>query len=178
MKKIVKVFQVLERSLIHKIDGFSARKYMKIYNSYLRRIGVDIKGVPRYIHPSVVFDGKGYSKTHIGNNVVISRGVLLLVHDYSITCGLRATGEKIDHEAYWIKDITIDENVFIGANCTILPGTVIGKNCIVGAGAVVKGRINDNSIVIGNPSVVIGNTIDWTDRKVKKKDYEYEKDFF
>lgn len=178
MKKLFKVIQVIERNIIHKIDGFSPRKYMRFYNSYLKRIGIDIVATPRYIHPSVIFDGKGYSRTHIGNNVVISRGVLLLVHDYSITCGLRAVGKKIDHEAYWIKDITIKDNVFIGANCTILPGTIIGENCIIGAGAVVKGKIPENSIVVGNPAKVVDNTVEWTNEKILKDDFEFETSFF
>lgn len=174
MKKLFKVIRVIERSVIHKIDGFSPRKYMKLYNSYLKRIGIDIVAEPRYIHPSVIFDGKGYSKTHIGNNVVISRGVLLLVHDYSITCGLRAVGEKIDHEAYWLKDIIIKDNVFIGANCTILPGTIVEKNCIIGAGTVVKGRIPENSVVVGNPAKIVASTVEWTNEKRLKDDFEYE----
>ena len=72
MKKIVKVFYVIERNIIKRIDGFSPRKYMKCYNRYLKKIGINLVGTPRYIHPSVIFDGKGYSKTYIGNNNIIS----------------------------------------------------------------------------------------------------------
>ncbi|HEY2891585.1 MAG TPA: hypothetical protein VGJ31_13195, partial [Dongiaceae bacterium] len=32
----------------------------------------------------------------------------------------------------------------------------IGSNCIIGAGAVVRGRIPDNSLVIGNPGQAVG----------------------
>lgn len=52
----------------------------------------------------------------------------------------------------------IDENSFIGAGAIVLPGSRIGKNCIIGAGAVVKGNIEDNSIIVGNPAKKIGNT--------------------
>lgn len=178
MKKIIKIIRVFERSIIKKIDNFSPRKYMEVYNSYLKRLGINIVGIPRYIHPSVVFDGKGYSKTYIGDNVVISRGVLLLNHDYSITCGLRSIGKEIQHEAYWLKDIVINDNVFIGANSTILPGTIIGKNCIIGAGSVIKGNIPDGSIVVGNPARVVSNIYDWTEKKVEKNDYMYEESKF
>ena len=178
MKKIVKVFYVIERNIIKRIDGFSPRKYMKCYNRYLKKIGINLVGTPRYIHPSVIFDGKGYSKTYIGNNVVISRGVLLLVHDYSITCGLRAIGDTIEHEAYWLKHISIGENVFIGANSTILPGTEIGKNTIIGAGSVVKGKIPENSIVLGNPAAIVANTLEWAGIKKNNQDYCFECDYF
>lgn len=53
--------------------------------------------------------------------------------------------------------ISIGENSFIGCRCLILPNTEIGKNCIIGAGSVVKGRIPDNSVVVGNPAKIIGD---------------------
>ena len=37
-------------------------------------------------------------------------------------------------------------------NAILLPNTQIGENCIVAAGAVVKGRFPDNSLIIGNPA--------------------------
>lgn len=131
MHKIIKVFYVVLRNLIKVVDGFSPRRYMKLYNWYLKKIGVDLYGYPRFIHPTVYFDGKGYKNTHIGENVVLSKNVLILNHDYSITCGLRSIGKKVvDNEAYWLRDIYIGNNVFVGANVSILPGTTIGDNCI------------------------------------------------
>lgn len=175
MNKVKKVFLVIFRSIIKCIDGFSPRKYMKAYNWYLKKIGINLIGIPRYIHPSVIFDGKGYDKTYIGNNVVISRNVLILNHDYSITCGLRSIGQKIgESEAFWLKEIVVADNVFIGANATILPGTHIGENSIIGAGSVVKGEIPPESIVVGNPAKIVGNTIDWGNKKLLLNDYYWE----
>lgn len=178
MKIFKKIMQVCLRKIIKLFDYFSPRKYMKLYNWYLNHIGIDITGIPRYIHPYVAFDGKGYNKTHLGNNVVISRNVLLLVHDYSVTCGLRAIDEKIRYESFWLKDITIKDNVFIGANSTILPGTIIEENCIIGAGTVIKGKIPKNSVVIGNPSRIVSNTLEWAEKKQMEKEYIYEKKEF
>lgn len=172
--KIKKIFLVFSRTLIKQIDGFSPRLYMKLYNSYLKKIGVVISGTPRFIHPSVVFDGKGYSKTFIGNDVVISRNVLLLNHDYSIGCGLRAIKEDAGREAFWLKDIRIGDNTFIGANVSILPGTDIGLNCIIGTGTVLKGKIPNDSIVIGNPARIVGQTQDWAKKKKNINDYLFE----
>lgn len=175
MRKIKKIFYVILRGFIKLIDGFSPRLYMRFYNWYLQHIGVDLYGCPRYIHPSVDFDGKGYEKIHIGDNVVISKNVLLLIHDYSINCGLRSINKNEEnHEAYWIKEIFIGNNVFIGANVSVLPGTKIGDNSIIGTGSVVKGDISENSIVIGNPSKIVGNTIDWTYKKMENRDYFFE----
>lgn len=51
--------------------------------------------------------------------------------------------------------VTIGNNVWIGNNVVVLPGTVIGHNVIVGAGSVVKGVLEENSIYSGNPCVFI-----------------------
>lgn len=165
---------VILRNVIKKFDYFNARFYMRCYCWYLKKIGIRLNGVPRFIHPSVIFDGKGYNLTYIGENAVISRNVLLLNHDYSITCGLRAVGDKIEKEAYWLKEIKIGNNVFIGANCTILPGTVIADNCIVGAGSVIRGKVESNSIVCGNPAKKIGELSEWTFEKKRKNNYMFE----
>lgn len=175
MSKLRKIFFVLECKLIKCIDYFSPRKYMKLYNSYLKKIGIHIEGNPRYIHPSVDFDGKGYHLTFIGDNVVISKDVLILNHDYSISCGLRSIGELPDNkEAFWLKEIRIGNNVFIGARTIILPGTNIGDNCIIGAGSVIKGNIEENSIVMGNPMSEFAKNTEWAIGKKNSNDFEWE----
>lgn len=55
------------------------------------------------------------------------------------------------------KPVTIGENVWIGGNVIIVPGTNIGEGCIVGAGSVVTGKIAPFSIIAGNPAKVIGS---------------------
>lgn len=102
MNKIKKIFTVIQRKCIAYIDGVvNSRVYMRFYLKYLKKIGVDIKGNPIYIHPTVNFDGIDYRRIHIGNDVVISRNVLLLIHDYSISCGLRMLGGKRE----WKKNV-------------------------------------------------------------------------
>lgn len=66
--------------------------------------------------------------------------------------------QQFDNQAY--KSVFIDSDSFIGAGAIILPGSNIGKYCIIGSGAVVKGTIEDYSIVIGNPAKKIGDTRD------------------
>ena len=55
------------------------------------------------------------------------------------------------------KPITIGNNVWIGANTTILPEISIGNNVIIGANSLVSKYIPDNSIAVGNPCKVIKN---------------------
>lgn len=53
------------------------------------------------------------------------------------------------------KGITIENNVWIGANVTVLDGVRVGKNSIIGAGSVVTKNIPDNCIAVGNPCKVL-----------------------
>jgi acetyltransferase-like isoleucine patch superfamily enzyme len=52
-------------------------------------------------------------------------------------------------------DIIIEEEAWVGANCTILDGVRIGKGAVVGAGSVVTKNIPDGAIAVGNPARVI-----------------------
>ena len=63
----------------------------------------------------------------------------------------------------WASEIRIGNDVWLGANVTILPGVSIGDNVVVGAGAVVTKDIPDNSLAVGVPARVmkkIENDID------------------
>lgn len=51
--------------------------------------------------------------------------------------------------------VKIGKNCWIGAKTTILDGTDIGNGCIVAAGAVVRGKFPDNSIIGGIPAKII-----------------------
>lgn len=177
MNKLAKIFSVIKRQLIKKIVYVNVDLYMIFYIQYLKKIGIVIEGMPKFISPDTYFDGNDYSKIKIGDNVTISREVMLLTHDYSITTALASINRIIKRhqgELYFSREISIGNNCFIGARVSILPGSKIGNNVIIGACSVVKGNIPDNSIVIGNPYKIISNTDKWATEKEKLKDYKVE----
>lgn len=53
------------------------------------------------------------------------------------------------------KEILIGDNVWIGANCIILPGTIIGNGSVIAAGSVVHGVIPGGVLAGGNPIGII-----------------------
>ena len=53
------------------------------------------------------------------------------------------------------KQITIEDNVWIGANCIVTAGVTIGKQAVIGAGSVVTKDIPAFSVAVGNPARVI-----------------------
>lgn len=134
---------------------YDSRLYMKYYNKMLQRAGVNLKGKPRFISMSTHFDD--FEKITLGDRITISSKVFLLTHDYSLTTALIAYGKPPKTDTATIRSIKVGNNVFIGMNCILLPGTTIGNNVIVGAGSIVKGNIPDYSVVSGNPAVLISD---------------------
>jgi tetrahydrodipicolinate N-acetyltransferase len=55
------------------------------------------------------------------------------------------------------KGIIIEDDVLIGANSVILPGSHLHKGSVVGAGSVVQGAVDEYAIVAGTPARVIGS---------------------
>lgn len=55
--------------------------------------------------------------------------------------------------------ITIKDNVWFGANVSVMPGVTIGEGCVIAAGSVVTKDIPANSLAAGVPCRVI-KTID------------------
>jgi acetyltransferase-like isoleucine patch superfamily enzyme len=51
-----------------------------------------------------------------------------------------------------VKPIIIGNYVFIGINCTILPGVKIGDNTVVGAGSVITKELSGGYVYAGNPA--------------------------
>lgn len=49
----------------------------------------------------------------------------------------------------------IGDNVWIGADVTILPGVTVGSNTVIGAKSVVTKDIPPNVIAVGNPCRVL-----------------------
>lgn len=153
---------------IYNIVSFEG--YMKSKVNYLKKLGVKIEQPVTYISPDVYFDGHDYSFIEIGKNVTISREVMLLVHDYSLGGVMKSLNIKFEGDGenipHFKEKISIGDGTFIGARCSILPGTTIGKGCIIGACSTVKGNIPDYSIVVVNPAKVIADTREWIKNKI------------
>jgi acetyltransferase-like isoleucine patch superfamily enzyme len=122
----------------------------------LRRRGARIgKGCRIY---SANFSTEPYL-IELGDGVGVAGGVKFLTHDGSARL-LRHRRPGVQH----LGRITVGTDTFIGENAIILPGTTIGVRCIIGAGAVVRGNIPDNSLVVGNPATVVGRASTYLER--------------
>jgi acetyltransferase-like isoleucine patch superfamily enzyme len=88
-------------------------------------------------------------KVTIGNNVLIAANTIITTREHPIN--IPRYGITID------KEITIEDEVWIGAGAILLPGVRVGKGAIVAAGAVVTKNVEPNTIVAGVPAKKIRN---------------------
>lgn len=83
----------------------------------------------------------------IGNNVTITHNVHLITHDGSLDLVTDENGRRFSY-----KPIVIGNNVFIGYNTIVLPGTHICDNVVIGAGSVITKDILESGVYVGNPA--------------------------
>lgn len=143
---------------IHKRDPY-------YFTKILKKEGIHVGNNTIFYDPlSQTIDRERPWMIEIGDYCKITKGTIILAHDYSRSVLRRKYGEVIGEAG----TTTIGDNVFIGMNSIILMGTHIGNNVIVGAGSVVHGNVPDNCVIAGNPARII-KTLDqhYEDRKGK-----------
>ena len=91
----------------------------------------------------------------IGNNVKIGGNCVILdnnCHSLDFLNRRNVLNDKSDIEC---KEVIIEDDVLIGANCILLKGVKIGARAVIGAGSVITRDIHHDTIACGNPCKVI-----------------------
>lgn len=94
----------------------------------------------------------------LSHNVTIdasNHGFIEIRDDVSIgqNTVLRASNHDHVNGGHRPNKIYIGDNVWIGANCVILPGVSIGSNSIIGAGSIVTKNMPAGWVCFGNPCI-------------------------
>lgn len=98
--------------------------------------------------------GKG-GRIDIAKEVAIGSNSTLITWSYGNFNNTKIARSESKKEVIF-GDIFIGAGVDIGYNVTINPGVQLGEGCIVNAGAVVSGTFAPNTILAGNPAVIVG----------------------
>jgi len=101
---------------------------------------------------SGVILGADGGSINIGQNVLIGPNVVMRASNH---CFDRSPTVPIIKQGHSSGVIVIGNDVWVGANVTILAGAEIGDHCVIGAGAVVTGKINSCSVAVGVPAKII-----------------------
>ena len=88
----------------------------------------------------------------IGDDVLMGPDVII----YTSSHEFKDLGIPINQQgAKSHRQVTIGNNVWIGARCIILPGVTIGSNAIIGANTVVTKDVPDNAVFCGTSGRVV-----------------------
>lgn len=97
-------------------------------------------------HNLVVLD---CAEVVVGDGVLLGPNVVLSTAGHPLDPGVRARGLEFAHP------IRLGNNVWVGANVSILGGVEIGENTVIGAGSVVTRSMPANCVAVGSPCRVI-----------------------
>ena len=97
-----------------------------------------------------------YGGLTLGNNVNIGQNTIITTTNHSIYDHRKISDKK---------GVVIGNDVWIGANCSIVAGVTIGSNVTIGAGCTIRQNIQSNSLVIQEVNTI---TIK------QKKPYEWD----
>ena len=103
------------------------------------------------------------SSIKIGNRVMISHNVNIFDglthprdaqarHNHFRTMMTTGHPKKLDLEE---QPVTIMDDAWLGASCSVLRGVTIGEGAVVGAGAVVTRDVPAGATAVGNPARII-----------------------
>lgn len=101
----------------------------------------------------------------LGDNVRFASNVHLITHD---VCHMMLNNDP-DFEGTKFREkkgpIVFGNNVFVGANTTVLYDVTVGDNVIIGANSLVNKDVPSNSVVGGVPAKVIGSFEDFVEKR-------------
>lgn len=136
IKKVVKNIVLGEKA--------DSKRYVKFLNEQ----GASVSETAWFVAPTkVTIDLTRPYLISIGEYVTVTEGVVVLTHGFDWSVLKKASGQILGSAGH----VTIEDNVFIGANSTILKGVTIGHDSIIGAGSLVTKDIPSRSVAIGSP---------------------------
>jgi len=87
----------------------------------------------------------------VGNHVNLAQGITVTALNHNFA----DASLRIDEQGVSTLPVTIEDDVWIGANAVVLPGVTVGTHSVVAAGAVVSRDVPPYSLVAGVPAKVI-----------------------
>ena len=134
------------RELFSKLTESEIDETFGLFPPFYTDCGKNIKiGKNVFINACCRFQDQGGIEIGDGSLIGHNTTIATLNHDFNPAKRQNLTPSPVK----------IGKNVWIGSDCTILPGVEIGDGAIIGAGSVVTKSIPANTIAVGNPARVI-----------------------
>jgi acetyltransferase-like isoleucine patch superfamily enzyme len=107
-----------------------------------------------YIGPNALFMCT-LAKIYIGNNVMFGPNVTIITGGHRMDVIGKYMIDVKDKRPEDDRDIIIKDDVWVGANSTILRGVTIGEGSVIAAGSVVTKDVHPYSVVGGCPAKLL-----------------------
>jgi carbonic anhydrase/acetyltransferase-like protein (isoleucine patch superfamily) len=105
-------------------------------------------GSRTYVNRFTIFDA--HQQLHVGRRVMIGPHCYITDADHGT-----APASSVQSQPMRVQPVVIEDEVWLGAHVTILPGVTIGKGAVVGAGSVVTRSIPAMSVAAGVPAKIL-----------------------
>ncbi|RWZ54993.1 acyltransferase [Halobacillus fulvus] len=159
--KTVPFLKVVKNFVIIQMARYTPFLQMKnwLYRTFLKMKVGDQTAFALMVMVDIMFP----ERIKVGRNAVIGYNTTILAHEYLI-------------KEYRLGDVTIGDEVLIGANTTILPGVTIGDGAVVSAGTLVHKDIPPGVFAGGNPMRIIYTKEEMERRAMNSEGERYERD--
>ncbi|WP_322981961.1 acyltransferase [Pseudomonas sp. C11] len=170
MKYFLVVFLEFFSGLVFSLPRFRFLNILK--SSYLRLLGAKVGCRVVYYSGVWIFTGRNFivgddvdfakdvlvtteGGVSIGDRVLIGYRSQILSSNHNVP----ALPGRIFDAGHKKSPVCIENDVWIGANCIILPGVTIGEGAVVAAGSVVSRNVPSFTYVAGVPARVIKDRV-------------------
>ncbi|WP_112181836.1 MULTISPECIES: DapH/DapD/GlmU-related protein [Paraliobacillus] len=138
--KTVPFWKVIKNFIVIQLARYTPVLSLKnwLYRTFLRMKVGDQTAFALMVMLDIMFP----ERISVGKNTVIGYNTTILAHEYLI-------------KEYRLGNVSIGDEVMIGANSIILPGVTIGDGAVIAAGTVVHKDVTSGTFVGGNPMRLI-----------------------
>ena len=135
---------VLTRYNLKRLASYKTVPHIKAFSNTIFNLNTHLG---RNCHfNGIVVEGRG--KLVIGDNFHSGKDIRIITQNHNFD-----TGTKIPYDStYILKDVIIEDNVWVGTGVIILGGVTIGEGAIIQAGSVVVNDIPKYAIAGGHPA--------------------------
>lgn len=155
--------------LVREVTNLKGLKYFQIGNDFNALDGLRIECWDHYLGRDflpVLIIGDNVTLNYnvhigcinrisIGDNVLIGSNVFITDHSHGNVSAEESNISPKFRNLYSKGSVSIEDDVWIGENVSILPNVVIGKGSIVGANSVVTKSFSPYSVIGGVPAKLI-----------------------
>jgi maltose O-acetyltransferase len=150
------------KSMIGFLHHTALRLASRLRNIYYRSLGTNIEGNGWLQRISIP---RNWADITLEHGVALDAGVALLCsglprRDIGPYCYFtdanhgRAAGFPMKSQPMELAPLIVEDEAWIGAHVTVLPGVRIGKGAVIGAGAVVTHDVPAGAVALGVPARV------------------------